>query len=278
MSSFFDLPEFLARSRALDLSGIDWAAARRTPLTAAESRLLPYFIDVEAYTILYLKTLLSTSAAADPDICDFLACWLYEESYHGRAIERVLEAAGTPLTAGRPKSVQRPAGALESLRDLAAGVLSRVVGDDFVAVLMTWGAIQELTTLHGYRRVADKTANPVLDEVIRRIMRDESRHFGFYYQQAETRLARSPRARRLTRWLIDRFWKPVGAGIMPDPDVDFLTAYLFGDPGGLAEASRVDEAIARLPGLEGWRGLTAFTEGALERTAVRQPRGEAVLV
>ena len=55
---------------------------------------------------------------------------------------------------------------------------------DFVAVHMTWGAINELTTRVGYGRPRGARRHPVLSELLGRIMRDESRHFAFYFSQA----------------------------------------------------------------------------------------------
>ena len=76
---------------------------------------------------------------------------------------------------------------------------------------MTWGAINELTALTAYRRLAKLAGHPVLSELLERIMLDESRHFFFYYRQAEERLLR-PGAARVAAPIVDRFWAPVGSG------------------------------------------------------------------
>ena len=86
---------------------------------------------------------------------------------------------------------------------------------------MTWGAINELTTLTGYRRLAALAGHPVLSELLDRITLDESRHFFFYYRQAERRLAR-PGAARVAALLVDRFWAPVGSGVQPREELRFL--------------------------------------------------------
>lgn len=54
----------------------------------------------------------------------------------------------------------------------------------FCAVHRTWGAINELTALTGYRRLAALTDHPVLADLLERIALDESRHFFFYYPHA----------------------------------------------------------------------------------------------
>jgi hypothetical protein len=114
---------------------------------------------------------------------------------------------------------------------------------------MVWGAINELTTLAGYQRLAELEPHPVLVDLLGRIIRDESRHFSFYYHQAERRL-RSPTARRVARLLVDRFWAPVGSGVQSDPEVRFLAGFLFGGAAGLSAARKIDATIRRLPGFE----------------------------
>jgi hypothetical protein len=72
----------------------------------------------------------------------------------------------------------------------------------FCAVHMTWGAINELTTLNGYRRLAALTDHPVLTDLVERIALDESRHFFFYYRQAEMRLRRRAVAGSAAWWTV----------------------------------------------------------------------------
>ena len=92
---------------------------------------------------------------------------------------------------------------------------------------------------------------------------DESRHFFFYYRQAEIRLGR-PGAARVARVLVDRFWAPVGSGVQPQAELAFLAGYLFSGTDGRAAARKVDGTIRRLPGfaavqlLEGW--MNRFAE------------------
>jgi hypothetical protein len=188
----FDIAAYLARSGALDLSAIDWAAVPRHPLSPEAIRTLKYMQDIESHTIVYLRSLLATRAIDDPDVARFLAAWVYEESFHGLALERFLAAAGHPVGPHpTPRGHESPAQWLESR---LTALLSRV-WPDFCAVHMTWGAINELSTLTGYRRLAARAGHPVLSELLDRIARDESRHFFFYFRQAEIRLQRPAVAR-----------------------------------------------------------------------------------
>ena len=252
----FDIEAYVRRSRALDLDGIDWDTVPRHPLPPEAVRTLRYMQDIESHTIIYLRTLLSTRAVDDPDIAAFLACWVYEETHHGRALARVLRAAGHE-TVDRPARSRVSIG--EALRARLTAVLARA-WPDFVAVHMTWGAINELTTYLGYQRLAQVAGHPVLEEILARIMRDELRHFSFYYHEAEKRLAK-PATARITRALVDRFWAPVGSAEQPLAETRFLATYLFTGAAGRAAARRVDEKIRRLPGFAG----VALVEAWIDR-------------
>jgi hypothetical protein len=99
--------------------------------------------------------------------------------------------------------------------------------------------------------LAAKADNPVLGELLRRIMRQEGHHIDFYASQARARLADSRAAQKLTRCALRRLWAPVGSGVMPKDEIRFLVGYLFSDTNGRATAQRIDRHVDRLPGLEG---------------------------
>jgi hypothetical protein len=200
--------------------------------------------DIESHTIVYERELARTRAIDDPEIATFLACWLYEETFHGRAIRRFLAAAGHP-TPEDGRARRTFAQQIES----AATALVAGLWSDFVAVHMTWGAINELTTLTGYQRLAERAGHPVLSDLLGRIVRDEARHFAFYFEHAALRLARAGAA-RIARLLVDRFWAPVGSGVAPAAETRFVAQHLFGDADGRLAARRIDGRIRRLPGFE----------------------------
>jgi hypothetical protein len=260
----FDLDSYVGRSRAVDLAAIDWAGIPRHPVPTEALRALRYMQDIESHTIIYLRALLATRAIDDPDVATFLACWVYEETFHGLAWARFLEAAGAPIgTRARPRGQEPWAKRIEA----AATAMVSKAWPDFCAVHMTWGAINELTTLTGYRRLAAVCDHPVLADLLERVILDESRHFFFYYRQAEIRMQR-PRVARVARILVDRFWAPVGSGVQPDGELLFLATYLFGGPEGRASARKVDDTIRRLPGfdtvqlLESWMDRHVGNDGS----------------
>src|SRR3989442_7240550 len=242
--ALFDLDAWVARSGALDLDAIPWADIPKYEVPPAAVRTLTYMQDIESHTIIYLRSLLATRAVDDPEVSTFLACWLHEETFHGIALARFLEAAGHPVpTRATPRS-QEPT--LKRLESWATSMVSKA-WPDFCAVHMTWGAINELTTLTGYLRLKTVAAYPVLSDLLERIMRDESRHFFFYYRQAEERLRR-PAAAGVARFLVDHFWGPVGSGVGVPGELEFMAKYLFDGEEGQIAIRKVDETIRRLPG------------------------------
>ena len=250
----FDLDAYVGRSRALDLSAFAWDDVPRHPVPSEAVRTLRYMQDIESHTIIYLRSLLATRAIDDPEVATFLACWLYEETFHGMALARFLEAAGHPVGDREQPRGQEPW--TKRLEAAGTSMLSKA-WPDFCAVHMTWGAINELTTLTGYRRLQAVANHPVLNDLLDAIVLDESRHFFFYYRQAEIRLQRTSVA-RVTRLIVDKFWAPVGSGVQPRRELEFMAGYLFSDGDGRAAARKVDDTIRRLPGfatvqlLEAW--------------------------
>jgi hypothetical protein len=252
----FDLEKYLNNSRKVDIKDIDFTSAREHPLTDSEIRCLTYMMDIEAHTIIYLRGLLRTCAIRDPEITAFLGCWLYEEFFHGRALRKFLDAVGVQFPPTRIHEVRRRRSWRERLEEVGASVLCRTARD-FHAVYLAWGAVQELSTLEGYGVLARRTQNPVLAELLRRIIKDERRHFSFYFNKAQVYL-QSRSAQLLTRAILRHFWTPVGDGVKDDADVQWVTQFVFGDAEGAKVAGRIDAGIARLPGQEWFNLMSAL--------------------
>lgn len=262
--SVIDLDRYLRASAKLDLEGIDFDRVREHPLGESEVRCLTYMMDIETHTIVYLRDLLQTPAGRDPEVTAFLALWVYEEFWHGDALGRFLRAAGRRFTPDRTAGIRARADARAPLARAVKALAARYV-PDFVALHMTWGAINELTTLTGYRRLIAATRNPVLAELLGRIVKDERRHFAFYRGQARARLAGNTRAQRLVRWALDRLWAPVGAGVRPQAETDFVIVTLFGDEGGRRAVTEMEAELGSLPGLGGMRIIRRARRRALDR-------------
>lgn len=260
-----DLDEYVTRSGALDVSDLAWDDIPKYRIPADALRVLRYMQDTEIHTIVYLRELLSTRAMDDPAVATFLACWIYEETLHGRVLARFLAAAGQPV-APRPRSVGTLA---ERVQAIGISLVSKA-WPDFVGVHMVWGAINELTAVSAYNRLAALAGHPILSELLARIIRDESRHFGFYFQQAERRLG-SPRVAWIARRLVDRFWAPVGSGVQPAEETRFLARYLFSGVDGAVAARKIDDTMRRLPGFSDVRLLECWLDRQAATGRMRVP-------
>lgn len=93
----FDLDRFIRTSDRVDLSDVDWDRASDPPLADAEVRALRYMMDIETNTVIFLRDVLVTVTAFDPDVTAFLSCWNFEELWHGEAFSRLLGEAGIPV-------------------------------------------------------------------------------------------------------------------------------------------------------------------------------------
>jgi hypothetical protein len=246
----FDIDTYQNISAKLDLDDIDFGSFRDRPLDAQALRCLRYMHDVENHTVCYLRDVLVTRAHRDPEVTSFLTLWNYEEFWHGEAIAKILDAHDEQAGTSRIAALRQRLPKRDAWRPLTFQLASAIT-PHLTAVHMTWGAVNEWTTQAGYARLAKLAGHPTLSELLRRIMKQEGRHIDFYANQAKGRLAESRAAQRLTRWALRRFWAPVGSGVVPEPEVDFLRAYLFGDDDGRAMADRIDRRVDRLPGLEG---------------------------
>ncbi|MGH7735181.1 MAG: ferritin-like domain-containing protein, partial [Gemmatimonadales bacterium] len=248
------------RSARLDVEDLDLGAFTIRPLDPDTLRCLRYMHDVEGHTMCYLRDVLVTRAHKDPELTAFLACWAYEEHWHGEAIARVLDAHGEPAGRTRLRALRGALPRRDAVRPLLFSVGSAVTAH-LPAVHMAWGAVNEWTTQAGYGRLAARSGHPVLAELLRRIMKQEGRHIDFYAAEARRRLAGSAGAQCLTRLALRQFWSPVGTGVMPRAEVRFLVRHLFGDADGLGAARRIDRQVDRLPGLRGLHLVEAAVAG-----------------
>ena len=268
--SGIDIEKLVRLSKRVDISDLDLTQAAKYPLTDEEIHALTYMCDIESHTVVYLKAILNTCAIEDPQTTAFLSCWAYEEFFHGHTIRQFLDAVGAPVSQTRMQEVQEATSTKEWLKEMGASILCRF-SPHFHAAYLTYGAISELSTLEGYGVLARRTKNPILAEIVKRLAKDERRHFSFYYNKA--RLLLNPRnAQRLTSFIIRNFWLPVGGGVKPEGEVEWILSFILGDPEGEMIARRIDTTIAKLPGLEWFERLSASRDEALRATAKQSQR------
>lgn len=245
----FHIERFLELSGAVQFDDLDLDLCRKIGITDAEERILRYMGDTETHTVLYMRDLLAGHSAADEEIITFLSVWVYEELHHGRALAKLLAAAGRAGTPDHYTQVTRGASFRETI-DAVLGHLAASLTPRFIAVHMAWGAINELTAAAAYQAVERRTGNPVLSKLLNRIMRQERKHFSFYYQQAHKRLEGEPRTQALVSFALRNMWRVVGTGVSGEENLAFIAAVHFGDEEGRRPLREAEQKIQGLPGLE----------------------------
>jgi rubrerythrin len=256
----FDIDKYTTNSQSVAWSDLDFDAFDTDPLPAHTLRTLRYMADVEYHTVCYLRDLLTTPSHKEPEIGAFMTMWNREEFWHGEALAAVLNKHGITLDFDELKATRVKLGWKDRLDPIKQSLMGGLVGHDFVAVHMAWGAVNEWSANAAYLRLAKQQNHPVLTELLKRIAAQETKHVAFYASQARDRLQGSKKAQVIARFALNKFWRPVGAGISPDSEVEHVMRALFSGAEGRKLIRDVDSHIAKLPGMA---GLT-IVENSLE--------------
>ncbi|GAB2621415.1 ferritin-like domain-containing protein [Streptomyces capparidis] len=257
----FDITGYINTAGRIQVDDLDREAFLRRPLSPETLRCLRYMSDVESHTICYLRDVLVTPSHRDPDVTAFMSMWAFEEFWHGEAIDDVLRLHGQKADYDHIRSVREAQGLKDRISPIYQSIAANSIGEDFVAVHMTWGAINEWSAHAAYGSLMEKEEHPELTKLLTRIQRQETRHLAFYASQARERLARSKRARQLARFVTQRFWQPVGSTIQPREETTFVLKHLFGSEEGAEAIRKIDDKVDKLPGME---GLNLVTRGVAE--------------
>ena len=257
----FDIDQYAEASAGVSWQDLDFEAFATDPLGEDTLRTIRYMCNVEYHTVCYLRDLLMTPSHKERDVNAFMTMWNREEYWHGEALAAVLARHGITVDYDELKATRLKLEWRDKLAPLRQSILGNLVGEDFIAVHMSWGAANEWSATAAYRRLAHLESHPALSPLLQRIGQQETRHTAFYASQARKRLESSKMARTLTRLVLSKAWRPVGSSISEPADLEHVMKHLFGGLEGLAEIRRIDANIAKLPGME---GLTIF------ETAVRR--------
>lgn len=260
----FDIDKYAGSSEALRWEDLDLEHFQDNPLSDDTLRVIAYMALVEYHTVCYTRDLLTTPSHKDPVVGTFMTMWNREEFWHGEALAAVLKAHGIIIEYDELKANRLKLGWRDFFDPIKQSLLGKIVGADFVAVHMSWGAANEYSAVTAYKRMADLETDPVLSELLRRIAKQETRHVAFYVSQARARLTTSKRAQKLTRRLLSTFWAPVGSSISEEKETAFVFKQIMSGPDGRKAAQQLDKNISGLPGME---GLTIFEE-AIDKMGV----------
>ena len=214
--------------------------------------------DVEVLTDVYYKELRRTPTGKDPIISKFMERWGIEEVAHGEVINRFLNEAGVETGDNWKEEVQNSVSLFYRANAYLITTLTNLIGEKFTATHMTFGAIHEMSTGQGYRRLMKMANHPVLNDILTAIMREESAHTKFYASVARIELGRSEFAQKVARFIVNKFWAPVGQGAKPKKQTNYTIGTLFSGKEGFEWIDRnVTQKIQTLPG---FAGLTKITD------------------
>jgi len=247
----FDIDKFTSTSVSVNWKDLDFDEFKRNPLPASTLRALRYMCDVEYHTVCYLRDLLVTPSHKEEEVSAFMTMWNREEFWHGEALAAVLAAHDVTVDFDELKSTRLKMGWKDRLDPVKQALLGNIVGKDFIAVHMIWGATNEWSAVAAYNRLADLEKNPTLATLLKRIAKQEARHVAFYATQARDRLARSKKAQVIARFALKNAWGPVGSTIMDADEVTHVFGHLFAGEEGRREIRKLDEHVQRMPGLQG---------------------------
>jgi rubrerythrin len=247
-------------SQRVEIEDLDWALARKHGLTAKEIENLKFFADIESQTVYYFLEVAKLQVVRDPELLTFLTMWNYEEYFHSHAITRLMQECGVPVEDATERSTRIRAGARvkAKLEDFAQTMMAKLMPKRFVSLWMFWGAIQECLTTQAYEEVIRSTDNPVLAEMFRRIAKQERRHFAYYFNQARERLEGNKRNQRFCRFIVQKFYAPVGSGVKDDSAAAAVVAGLFPGDRIFEVMSYIERRMAQLPGMDGLDACTKW--------------------
>ena len=247
-----DIATHIAVSHKIQFEDLDWELARKHGLTASEVQSLHYFADIESQTVHYFLEVAKLKVARDPELLTFLTMWNYEEYFHSYALTRLMEECGVrvPTATERATAIRANARFKAKFEDFAQGAIAMALPKTFIALWMFWGALQECLTTQAYEELARQTKNPILEELCKRIAKQERRHFAYYFNQARDRLDGHKFAQAFVKKIARSFYAPVGGGVKTDEDAARCVAALFPGDKIFEVMGYIEKRLAQLPGME----------------------------
>ena len=253
------------------VNNIKWKEIKNYQLNPAFVPVLIYMRDIEYFTDMYYQELRRTPTGKDPIIRKFMDRWSIEELYHGNLLNRFLEEAGVPTGKNWQVEATRKIPRFYRLGSYLVDHASRPFGKYFHGAHMVWGAINEITAQNAYRRLADLSGHPVLKQLLIGIVQEESIHGSFYWNVARVKLNENQFSKILAKFIIGKFWSPVGQGAKPKGETNYVMATLFPGKEGLQLFDeKIGSRIERLPGFGGFKGLTERIAPVVQGAAALQ--------
>ncbi len=232
-------------------NSIPWKQINDYPIDPKFIPVLFYMRDIETMTQVYFDELMMSPTGKDPSIAAFMERWVAEEPTHGELLNRFLEESGHSDDKAWKDHLFGNMSIAYRMHKWVQAIATAPFGKRFGALHMAWGATHEYSTLTGYRRLWELAQHPVLEHILRGIVREEAMHAFFYWTVAKIKLERNGFDRKLARFILDRLWNPVGQEFKNKSETDLVIRTLFCGSEGVEHVRRyVSDKIRQLPGFE----------------------------
>ena len=233
------------------INAIPWHEVKDHPLDDRFVPVLLYMRDVETLTDMYHREMLRTPTGKDPYISKFMERWGIEEVTHGEVLNRFLNEAGIETDEKWQTQVRQDVSHVYNSYTYLITTLTNFIGRKFTATHMTFGAIHEMSTAQGYRRLRALADHPVLTQILNAIIREEAAHTKFYWNIAHLELRKNEFAQKIARFVIEHFYAPVGQGSLAKKRTEYAIGTLFGDKGAMEIIDKtVTQRVRQLPGFD----------------------------
>ena len=222
--------------------------ASQEPLRAAERLALGVLQRLESSALAESRMMLATVTANEARITAFLATWLVDRHWQGRALRDLLtgdHAVERPTPGRRPGPLARLRRVhVDRLQPLLTPLWNAAAGEAIAAGHMARMAIQEASLLAGLDAIARRLGGEA-EHVVRTVRaRHEAAH-EFFLAEAIGRITRTPREAAVAR-LVLAADSPLHGGGVPDPDLDAALHVIGADPRDRAALHRARREITRL--------------------------------
>lgn len=252
------------------ISAIPWHQVKDYPLDERFVPVLLYMRDVETLTDMYHREMQRTPTGKDPYISKFMERWGIEEVTHGEVLNRFLNEAGYETDENWQTQVRANVSPFYNAHMYLLTTLTNFIGRKFTATHMTFGAIHEMSTAQGYRRMIALADHPVLTQILNAVIREEAAHTKFYWNVARLELRKNEFAQRIARFVIDHFYAPVGQGSLPKKRTEYALGTLFGDKDSLEVIDKtVTQRVRQLPGFADITKINEAIGGMAQRAAIK---------
>ena len=130
--------------------------------------------------------------------------------------------------------------------------------------------VHEMEAAQGYRRLLRLANHPVLTHILNAVIREESAHNQFYWSVARLELKKNEFAQKLARFVVEKFWAPVGQGSLARNRTEYVIGVLFNDKDAMDVVDKtVTMRVRQLPGFDDITKMTDTIGRIAETSSAR---------